>query len=246
MTRIIVIIVALLSAVSSMTGDFTEAAQALVRIMQTPHAPIYEKTITPISSETFDIPLYHGVPYIEINSNIPFFHGEASLPEGYEEYSPLDQLGRCGVAEANLSISLMPEGKRESIGMIKPSGWHTVRYDDIIEKKYLYNRCHLIGFQLAGENANHLNLITGTRYLNMEGMLPFERHLINYIRKTKNHVRYRVTPIFVGNELVARGVLMEAESVEDNGKGLMFNVYCYNVQPGIEIDYLTGESHAVQ
>ena len=190
----------------------------------------------------FDIPAYQDVPYAKINSNIPFFHGEENLPDGYEEYSPLDSLGRCGVAEANISRSIMPTGKREAIGMVKPSGWHTVRYDDIIDKKYLYNRCHLIGFQLAGENANERNLITGTRYLNVEGMLPFENEVASYVKRTGNHVRYRVTPIFHGDELVARGVLMEAESVEDEGRGVIFNVYCFNIQPGIEIDYRTGES----
>ena len=187
-------------------------------------------------------PKFSGSPYVELNSNIPFFHGENPLPEGYESYSPLDDLGRCGPAEANLSPSLMPTGKREPIGMIKPSGWHTVRYDDVIEKKYLYNRCHLIGFQLAGENANERNLITGTRYLNVEGMLPFENRLSHYVKTSGNHVRYCVTPDFREGELVARGVRLEAESVEDKGKGISFNVYCYNVQPGIEIDYKTGNS----
>ena len=194
----------------------------------------------------FGIPPYSGFPYVEVNNNIPFFHGEEALTNDYEEYSPLDRLGRCGVAEANLSRSLMPTEKRGSIGMIKPSGWHTIRYDDIIDKKYLYNRCHLIGFQLAGENANELNLITGTRYLNIEGMLPYENQLAGYIKNTGNHVRYRVTPLFIDDELVARGVLMEAESVEDNGQGICFNIYCYNVQPGIEIEYLTGNSHVAK
>ena len=193
-----------------------------------------------------DIPEYQGNPYVIINSNVPFFHGEGQLPDGYEEYSSLDSMERCGAAEANISHSTMPTGKRGPIGMVKPSGWHTVRYDDIIDKKYLYNRCHLIGFQLAGENANEKNLITGTRYLNVEGMLPFENEVAAYVKHTGNHVRYRVTPIFHGDELVARGVLMEAESVEDGGRGVRFNIYCYNVQPGIVIDYLTGESRVAE
>ena len=207
--------------------------------------PQIEKRISQIE-EALGIPPYSGSPYVKVNNNVPFFHGELPLPDGYEEYSLLDKLGRCGVAEANLSISLMPTEKRGPIGMVKPSGWHTVRYDDIIDKKYLYNRCHLIGFQLAGENANELNLITGTRYLNIDGMLSFENQLAGYVKSTGNHVRYRVTPLFEGDELVARGVLMEAESVEDNGRGVCFNVFCYNVQPGIEIDYLTGDSHVAQ
>lgn len=188
------------------------------------------------------IPEYSGSPYVEINGNVPEFTEEELSSDTFEEYSELDSLGRCGVAFANLSLELMPTEERGSIGMIKPSGWHTVRYDDVVEGKYLYNRCHLIGFQLAGENANELNLITGTRYMNMDGMLPFENEVADYIESTGNHVLYRVSPIFEGDELVARGVQMEAYSIEDNGEGIQFNVYVYNVQPGIEIDYATGES----
>ena len=243
MNRVIAIIALLLSAVLSVTGDLAESSQKFVPSVKAPSSSSYEKVF--VGNAYFSLSPYHGTPYVEINSNVPFFHGEDPLPDGYEEYSPLDSLGRCGVAEANLSVSLMPTKKRDPIGMMKPSGWHTVRYDDLIDKKYLYNRCHLIGFQLAGENANKLNLITGTRYLNVEGMLPFENRLASYIRKTHHHVRYRVTPIFIGNELVARGVLLEAESVEDSGRGVTFNVYCYNVQPGIEIDYMTGNSRAI-
>ena len=188
------------------------------------------------------IPEYSGSPYVEINGNVPEFTEEELSSDTFEGYSELDSLGRCGVAFANLSLELMPTEDRESIGMIKPSGWHTVRYDDVVEGKYLYNRCHLIGFQLAGENANELNLITGTRYMNVDGMLPFENEVADYIESTGNHVLYRVSPIFEGDELVARGVQMEAYSIEDNGEGIQFNVYVYNVQPGIEIDYATGES----
>jgi len=159
-----------------------------------------------------------------------------------EEYSPLDNLGRCGTAFAIVGKETMPTKKRGEIGNVRPTGWHTVRYDDVIRDKYLYNRCHLIAFSLAGENANPLNLITGTRYLNVEGMLPYEKKVLEYIRKTGNHVMYRVTPDFRGDELVCRGVYIEAMSVEDNGSGISFNVYCYNVQPGVKINYQTGES----
>ena len=157
-------------------------------------------------------------------------------------YSDLDTLGRCGAAYANICKELMATEKRGEIGMIKPTGWHTVRYDDIISDKYLYNRCHLIGFQLAGENANEKNLVTGTRYMNVDGMLPFENMIADYVKETDNHVLYRVTPIFVGDDLVCRGVEMEAYSVEDNGEGTSFHVFVYNIQPGIEIDYATGDS----
>ena len=161
----------------------------------------------------------------------------------YETYAPLDELGRCGVAEACIGRDLMPTEDRGSIGQVKPSGWQTVKYD-FINGKYLYNRCHLIGFQLTAENANAGNLITGTRYMNVDGMLPFENMVADYIKETDNHVLYRVTPIFVDEELVARGVLLEAKSVEDNGEGILFCVYVYNNQPGVEIDYLTGASKA--
>lgn len=167
---------------------------------------------------------------------------EEYTTESFETYSELDALGRCGVAYANISKDLMPTEERGEIGMIKPSGWHTVKYPEVIEDLFLYNRCHLIGYQLSGENANEKNLITGTRYLNVEGMLPFENKVAAYVRKTGNHVLYRVTPVFEGDNLVAEGVLMEAFSVEDAGKGVEFCVFAYNIQPGIEIDYATGES----
>ena len=187
------------------------------------------------------IPEYSGNPYIEINNNEPDFSEDEITTESYEYYSELDSLGRCGVTESCIGTDIMPTEERGAIGMIKPSGWHTVKYDNV-DGKYLYNRCHLIGFQLAGENANEKNLITGTRYLNVDGMLPFENLVADYVKETDNHVMYRVTPIYEGSNLVASGVQMEAESVEDNGDGVRFNVYCYNVQPGIEIDYATGES----
>lgn len=195
---------------------------------------------------TFDaeeIPEYDTSPYIEINGGEPEFADELFTTEDVEIYSELDELGRCQVAYANVGIELMPREKRGEIGSVHPSGWHTVKYDkSVIADQYLYNRCHLIAYQLSGENANEKNLITGTRYMNVEGMLPFEEAVGDYVRETGNHVLYRVTPVFKGTELVARGVRMEAESVEDHGKGIRFHVFVYNVQPGIVIDYQTGES----
>lgn len=188
-----------------------------------------------------DIPEFSGSPYVEVSGNVPTFT-EADLSSPAEAYAPLDSLGRCGGAMAIVSPDTMPTEERGSIGMVKPSGWHTVRYDDLISDRYLYNRCHLIGYQLTAENANERNLITGTRYLNVEGMLPFENEVADYVEATGNRVLYRVTPVFVGDELVARGVQMEAKSVEDGGAGVSFNVFCHNVQPGIQIDYQTGQS----
>lgn len=192
-----------------------------------------------------DIPEYSGSPYVEVSGNVPSFT-DADLTSPAETYAPLDPLGRCGSAMAIVSRETMPTEERGSIGMVKPSGWQTVRYDDLITDRYLYNRCHLIGYQLTAENANERNLITGTRYLNVEGMLPFENEVADYVEATGNRVLYRVTPVFVGDELVARGVQMEAKSVEDGGAGVSFNVFCHNIQPGIEIDYLTGESRRSQ
>ena len=192
-----------------------------------------------------NLPEYAGEPYVTLYGGQPSFtEEERTEAHAYERYSELDLLGRCGEAEALIGVELMPVEKREGIGMVKPSGWHTVRYDDLIEGKYLYNRCHLIGYQLTGENANEMNLITGTRYLNVEGMLPFENWVADYIRETGDKVLYRVTPDFHGVELVARGVQIEALSVESDD--VCFNVYCYNVQPGVEIDYLTGESRRAE
>jgi len=192
-----------------------------------------------------DIPEYDGVSeYVIINNNIPFFNEDDININSFEEYSSLDSLGRCSVAYANIGPELMPIEERGSIGSVKPSGWQTVKYD-IVDGKYLYNRCHLIGYQLTGENANKENLITCTRQMNAGTMLDFENEVADYIRKTNNHVLYRATPIFEGNNLVASGVHLEALSVEDNGKGIKFNVYLYNVQDGIEIDYKTGESKIV-
>ena len=188
-----------------------------------------------------EVPEYAGAPYVILNDNIPDFPEEDMTASSFESYSPLDALGRCGTAYANVGEDLMPTEERGSIGQVKPSGWHTVRYD-CVDGQYLYNRCHLIGYQLTGENANEENLITGTRYMNVDGMLPFENLAADYIRETGNHVLYRVTPVFEDRDLVASGVQMEAWSVEDSGEGVCFNVYVYNVQPGIVIDYATGES----
>lgn len=193
------------------------------------------------SATISDIPAYSGKAYIEINENKPNFSASDLTTTSFEKYSPLDELGRCGVAFANVGTDIMPTSERESISSVKPTGWQTVKYDSI-SGKYLYNRCHLIGFQLTAENANELNLITGTRYLNVDGMLPFENMVADYVKETNNHVLYRVTPVFEGNDLVAKGVQIEAMSVEDNGEGIEFNVFIYNVQPGITIDYSTGNS----
>lgn len=189
-----------------------------------------------------DVPAYSGKAYTSVNGNVPYFTAAELTTTSFETYSDLDTLGRCGVTYACIGQDLMPTKERGSIGMVKPTGWHTVRYDDLVDGKYLYNRCHLIGYQLTGENANTQNLITGTRYLNIEGMLPFENMVADYIQETNNHVLYRVTPIFEGNNLLANGVLMEGYSVEDKGAGVSYCVFAYNVQPGIEIDYSTGES----
>ncbi len=188
-----------------------------------------------------EIPEYNGKKYITLNNNEPYFKVSDYSNDAFEKYSPLDSLGRCGVAVANIDKSLMPTEERGSIGMIKPSGWHTVKYD-FVDSKYLYNRCHLIGYQLTGENANEKNLITCTRNMNARIMLEFENKVAEYIKNTDNHVLYRVTPIFEENNLLAKGVEMEALSIEDNGKGVKFNVFIYNVEDGVSIDYKTGES----
>lgn len=186
--------------------------------------------------------VYQGEPYVVINDNNPDFTEADMTTASFESYGELDGLGRCTTAFANIGKDLMPAEKRGPIGEVKPTGWQTAKYDNV-DGKYLYNRCHLIGYQLTGENANEKNLITGTRYLNVDGMLPFENMVADYIKETNNHVLYRVTPVFSGDNLVASGVHMEAKSVEDNGDGVLFNVYCFNAQPGIAIDYATGDSH---
>ena len=193
----------------------------------------------PVSLDS--IPAYSGKAFVNINNGNPGFSKSDLKTKSYEYYSPLDRLGRCGVVHACIGRDIMPTEDRGSIGMVKPTGWHTVKYD-CVDGKYLYNRCHLIGFQLTGENANEENLITGTRYMNVTGMLPFENMVADYVKETGNHVMYRVTPLYKGNNLLAHGVQMEAYSVEDDGDGICFNVFVYNVQPQITIDYATGES----
>jgi len=203
------------------------------------------KETTPQSEFEFsNIPKYSDKPYVAVNNNIPFFDVSNLTAESFEKYAPLDSLSRCGVAYACIGKDIMPTEKSGSIGSVKPSGWQTVKYDNV-DGKYLYNRCHLIGYQLAGENANEKNLITGTRYLNIDGMLPFENMTADYVKETNNHVLYRVTPIFESDNLLASGVLMEGYSVEDKGAGICFCAYAYNVQPDIEIDYSNGNSKLV-
>ena len=224
--------------------------QSSVAVTQAPTLETQQPSPTPTTAPTEaplytlsldDIPAYTGAAYIALNNNVPGFTQSEMTTEPFETYSPLDRLGRCGVAYANVCKDIMPTEERGKIGQVKPSGWHTKRYD-FIDGMYLYNRCHLIGYQLAGENANEQNLITGTRYLNIEGMLPFENMTADHVKATGHHVLYRATPVFVGSNLLALGVQLEAKSVEDNGAGLEFNVFCYNVQPGVGIDYATGDN----
>lgn len=198
----------------------------------------------PITLE--DVPDYSGEPYVVLENGIPAFTEEEMALESFETYAPLDLLGRCGEAFALVGPETMPSEERGPIGQIKPSGWHTVRYDGLVDGNYLYNRCHLIGYQLTGENDNEQNLITGTRYMNVEGMLPFENAVAEYVEETGSHVLYRVTPVFEELELLCRGVVMEAYSIEDSGDSVSFHVYVYNVQPGITIDYATGESYLTE
>ncbi|MBQ8163537.1 MAG: DNA/RNA non-specific endonuclease [Clostridia bacterium] len=202
-----------------------------------------EESSSVINATLENIPEYSGNIYVTINDNQPSFEADEITTEAYEFYSPLDKLGRCGYAEACLGTELMPTEDRESISHVYPTGWVQAKYTGYVDGGYLYNRCHLIGFQLAGENDNELNLITGTKSLNNDGMLPFENMVADYIKETKNHVMYRVTPVFEGDNLLASGVLVEAYSVEDEGDGICFNIYVYNAQSGITIDYKTGKSY---
>ena len=223
---------------SNVTVNFEKSKTEKVK--DTYVAPKQNQSSNAITLDT--IPVFSNKAYIAINDSIPKFTQSDLSIESFESYSPLDDLGRCGIAVACIGKDIMPTEERGEIGQVKPSGWHTIKYD-IVDGKYLYNRCHLIGYQLTGENSNDKNLITGTRYLNIEGMLPFENMVADYVEETGNHVLYRVTPIFKGDNLVANGVQIEAYSIEDSGEGICFNVYCYNSQPGITIDYATGESH---
>lgn len=243
----ILVSVSLLAGCSVSTGqlksdlkniqEWTEKSQAIINELYDGRT---EEVTTGKTVDLNDIPEFSDEPFVIVNNNVPDFSEEEKENLMLESYSNLDSYGRCGPAIANVSKDIMPTEKRGPIGMVKPAGWHTVKYENV-DGKYLYNRCHLIGFQLAGENANEKNLITGTRYMNVTGMLPFENLVAEYVKETGNHVIYRVTPIYNGDELVARGVQMEAESIE-NENDICFNVFVYNSQPGIIIDYATGDS----
>lgn len=234
----LLILTLLLSGCESESGGSREESQGIKK------DPIQTELSGQEEAEEAVLELeYEGEPYVEINGGQPFFSEEEEKDtEEFETYSKLDGLGRCGTAYANVCEETMPDEKRGSIGQVKPSGWHTAKYSDLVEGNYLYNRCHLIAFELSGENANERNLITGTRYMNVQGMLPLENKVAEYVRETDHHVLYRVTPVFKGEELVARGVIMEAYSVEDQGEGISLCVYAFNVQPGIDISYSDGSS----
>ena len=211
--------------------------------------PVAETDYSQLSTEQHisldDIPTYSGENYVVLNNNVPSFSIDEVKPVSYEYYSELDSLGRCGVAYACIGQDIMPTEERGNIGHIRPTGWQTIKYD-IVDGKYLYNRCHLIGYQLSAENANAKNLITGTRQMNVEGMLPFESMVADYVKESNHHVMYRVTPVFKGDNLLATGVQMEAYSIEDDGAGICFNVFVYNVQEGIEINYANGDSQLIE
>lgn len=241
--RFLAVIVLCLCLVSCdiMLPEISESMEQQPTGQQPAEAEIDPPANTADVADTTDIPEYSGEPYIVLNGNQPNFKEKDLTDVSFEFYSELDSLGRCGTAYANIGQDLMPTEKRGSIGKVKPTGWHTIKYD-IVNGKYLYNRCHLIGYQLTAENANEKNLITGTRYMNTEGMLPFENMVADYVKETDNHVLYRVTPVFSGDDLLAKGVRIEGFSVEDRGDGICFHVFVYNVQPGIHIDYSTGES----
>lgn len=242
---VVVIAVSILTAVIGRVQQHRQTAQKMqASTTQVASTQARKDSGVPKKQDSVDIPGFSGAAYAVVHKNQPYFEKDlSSIPRhSYQRFTDLDKLGRCGTAEAVVGRDIMPTEKRGRIGMIKPSGWHTIRYDDLIKDRYLYNRCHLIGYQLTGQNANPKNLITGTRYLNVTGMLPFENEVADYVKGTGNHVFYRVTPIFQGNDLVARGVLMEASDLERDGHDLHFCVFVYNVQPGIEINYATGDS----
>ncbi len=238
MTKVSSFILSVLLALnfSACTGKPQDIASSEV------HSSIAQNT--KISFSLSEVPKYSGAPFVIVHDNVPYFTKEETTTKSFESYSALDRLGRCGVCVASIGPDIMPTEERGPIGSVKPTGWHSIKYEGI-DGNYLYNRYHLIGFQLTGENANEENLITGTRYLNTEGMLPFENMVADYVKETENHVMYRVTPIFEGENLLAHGVLLEGYSVEDSGAGILFCVYCYNVQPDIFIDYTDGSSGKV-
>ena len=234
------------------TENITEAEVTVdIKIEDSEDSEEEKEEISAVSKENIEeavafdfslIPEYSGDAYVVVNDNVPFFTEEDMVTTSYETYSELDELGRCGVCVASVGTDIMPEDEREGIGNVKPSGWNQAKYPGVVNGNYLYNRCHLIGFQLTGENDNKGNLITGTRYLNIDGMLAFENMVADYVKETGNHVLYRVTPIFENENLLASGVLMEGKSVEDDGEDILFCVYCYNVQPGVLINYEDGSS----
>lgn len=226
------------------TPEFNSETLATPGTENTSSTPSVPSSVVETQFDISNVPAFSGKPYFAVNNNTPYFSSSDYTTTSFEQYSELDRLGRCGVAFACVGQDLMPTEARGSIGSVKPTGWQTVKYDSV-DGKYLYNRCHLIGFQLSGENANTRNLITGTRYMNVDGMLPFENMVADYVKETGNHVMYRVNPIFEGNNLLATGVLMEAHSVEDGGEGISFNVFCYNNQPDISIDYANGLSSLI-
>lgn len=236
----------LLSGCVKPTGRIEEATQTLQALQEIPETQEFQGDEIPSWNGENLIPAYSGDPWVDVNDGIPYFNDGNKVTDAFEIYADLDELGRCGQAYANICLELMPTEERGQIGQVKPSGWHTVKYPEQIKDLYLYNRCHLVGFQMAGENANEKNLVTGTRYLNIEGMLPFENEIAEHVHETEHHVLYRVTPIFISDDLVCKGVEMEAMCVEDDGKtngfGVQFHVFAYNVQPGIVIDYATGDS----
>lgn len=228
------------------TATITKEPETIPPIVESEPTPSLDSIIDSIVSGSIISThgYYSGQPYVAVNNNVPYFTADQMTTTSFEYYSKLDWLGRCGTVAACIGTDIMPTEDRGSIGMVKPTGWQTVKYDNV-DGKYLYNRCHLIGFQLTGENANEENLVTGTRYLNVDGMLPFENMVADYVKETGNHVLYRVTPVFEGNNLLCSGVIMEGYSVEDNGEGICFNVYCFNAQPDININYADGSSSAV-
>ncbi len=256
-SMILSLCLALLLAFTACSNDVPDVADMSVSqdteatTLDEKYTPTEAPTETPTESETeavevkifslSDIPAFDGSYYVAVNDNMPFFSDSEMTDVSFERYSPLDSLGRCGVATASVGLDIMPTEDRESISSVYPTGWVQAEYS-IVSGGYLYNRCHILGFQLTGENANERNLITGTRSMNVDGMLLFENMVADYVQETGNHVYMRVTPIFEGNNLLATGVLMEAKSVEDDGEGVLYNVFCYNVQDGVTIDYATGES----
>lgn len=242
LSTILAVILSVTACTWSGEAAFPDAESKQVPGAQTEESVSEVNGVPETAFSLAEIASYSGEPYTTVHNNVPYFADSDFTAESFEFYSELDAAGRCGTAYACIGLDLMPTEERGEIGNIKPAGWHTVKYNEYIDGNYLYNRCHLIGYQLSGESANEKNLITGTRYLNVQGMLPFENMVADYVQETENHVLYRVTPVFEGENLLASGVLMEAASVEDKGEGILFCVYVYNVQPAIEIDYATGES----